>query len=356
MLTPADELHVHQTSEPIAAAGTDRNFYDRSYVGGWNADGSVLVAGAFGFYPQLNVADAHLTVVRDGVQTSLHVSRVLGDRSVLEIGPVRIEVLEPLRTIRLVVDEAEGLAADITFTGRHTPLEEPRFIHRHGTRAFMDSTRMSQAARLSGWVSLDGERVSVDGGLGFRDRSWGIRQVGAADPAPVVPPIPPQFFWVWSPVQFADRTTFFHVNDDAEGRPWNTRAAWAPDGSERVEHGHGRLTLPLHDGTRWAAGAAIDLRWDLPRLGEETLTLEPTGVWLEMRGLGYRHPQWVHGAYQGPGLTIAREAVVLADTSPDEGSAWHRQVLVRARSSRGDEGMGLLEHLVIGPYAPLGLT
>jgi hypothetical protein len=27
----------------------------------------------------------------------------------------------------------------------------------------------------------------------------------------------PQFFWIWSPVNFADASLFFHINADAHG-------------------------------------------------------------------------------------------------------------------------------------------
>ena len=90
MLTAADEWHVHQTPEPIAVAGTDRNFYDRSYFGGWTPpDGRWLFAIAFGIYPHVNIADAHLTIVRDGSQHCLHASKILhSDRATLSVGPV----------------------------------------------------------------------------------------------------------------------------------------------------------------------------------------------------------------------------------------------------------------------------
>ena len=46
MLTKADDYPVHQTPEPIAYAGTDRNFYDRFFFNGLSADGSVFFAVA----------------------------------------------------------------------------------------------------------------------------------------------------------------------------------------------------------------------------------------------------------------------------------------------------------------------
>ena len=58
MLTAADDYPLHQTPEPMAFAGSDRNFYDRFFFNGYSADGSVFFAAALGLYPQLNIMDA----------------------------------------------------------------------------------------------------------------------------------------------------------------------------------------------------------------------------------------------------------------------------------------------------------
>ena len=159
-LTRGDDFPIHQTAEPIAYAGTDRNFYDRYFFNGYASAGEAYFAAAFGVYPHLNVADAAFVVVRNGVETALHASRWLGDRLDLAVGPIRIEVLEPLRRLKIVVDAPEqGLKAEVVFEGRAFPIEEPRFMRRLGPRAFMDYTRLTQNGRYAGWIELDGRRV-----------------------------------------------------------------------------------------------------------------------------------------------------------------------------------------------------
>ncbi|MBP8248386.1 MAG: hypothetical protein KAX56_16070, partial [Phenylobacterium sp.] len=71
MLTKADDFPIHQTPDPIAYSGTDRNFYDRYFFNGYQPDGTEFFAVAFGVYPNLNIADAHFAVVRDGVEHCL---------------------------------------------------------------------------------------------------------------------------------------------------------------------------------------------------------------------------------------------------------------------------------------------
>ena len=97
MLTKADDFPIHQTPEPIAYAGTDRNFYDRYFFNGYTRDGAHFFAAAMGIYPQLNVIDAAFSVIVDGVQHNLHASRVLHmERLDTSVGPIGIEVVEPL--------------------------------------------------------------------------------------------------------------------------------------------------------------------------------------------------------------------------------------------------------------------
>ena len=81
----------------------------------------------------------------------------------------RVEIVEPLRVLRVLVDaEAHGLRADLTFTARTRPVEEPRFIHRDADRVVFDYTRMTQWGAWEGWVEVDGRRTAVtpDGGPG----------------------------------------------------------------------------------------------------------------------------------------------------------------------------------------------
>ena len=74
-LSPLDDYPVHQIPEVMRHVGTsDRNFYDRYFFNGYSPDGSEFVAAAFGVYPALNVADAHVSVIRDGVQRCFHAS------------------------------------------------------------------------------------------------------------------------------------------------------------------------------------------------------------------------------------------------------------------------------------------
>ena len=100
MLTKGDDFPIHQTPEPIAYSGSDRNFYDRYFFNGYSPDGSEFIAGAFGVYPALNVADAHVSIIREGVQRNLHTTHNQKKKQKNQtVGPVRSEVTEPLQML-----------------------------------------------------------------------------------------------------------------------------------------------------------------------------------------------------------------------------------------------------------------
>lgn len=353
VLTRADDFPVHQTPEPIAYAGTDRNFYDRYFFNGYAPDGNGFFALAFGVYPHLDIADAHFSFIRDGQQYSLHASCELGmERMALKVGPIAIEILEPLQRIRVTIEQSEGIAGEFTFEGRAFPIEEPRFIHRIGPRAFMDYTRMTQNGRYSGWIELDGAREEmVAGTVGTRDRSWGVRPIGARDPQPIPGHPVPSFFWQWTPINLEHGSLFFHINADPQGNPWNTRAAWAKDEAriDDIVEGRGVLASGLEDGTRWPNGGTIELGLTD---GPARLVLTPL-LRFQMKGLGYTHPKWGHGTHHGP-LLVEREQFDLAALDPAQVENRHIQTLCRVEGDAS--GLGVLEQLILGPYEPLGLS
>ncbi|MFN3512917.1 MAG: hypothetical protein ACK41C_07730 [Phenylobacterium sp.] len=360
MLTKADDFPIHQTPEPIAYAGTDRNFYDRYFFNGYGPDGTEFFAAAFGVYPQLNVVDAHFAVIRDGIEHCLHASKVMHmERLDLACGPIRIEVVEPLKTLKVIVEPSHGFAAEILFEGRSFPIEEPRFMRRIGPRAFMDYTRLTQNVRCSGWIEVDGGRRAIAAGaVGTRDRSWGIRPVGAPDPQPPVPMTLGGFFWQWTPLNFADRSVFFHVNADPDGRPWNTRAVIAPDGAGPQGFQETEAAtmdeVSLIPGTRHAREGTLNIPL---AQGSAKVRFEPILTFL-MRGIGYGHPAWRHGGYKGE-LVVEREDIDLASVDMGSPENFHIQALSRVTlSAPGQEamtGLGAFEQLIAGPYRPYGL-
>jgi hypothetical protein len=355
MLTKADDYPVHQRPEPIATSGSDRNFYDRYFFNGYTPDGETFFAVALGVYPHLNVMDGAFSVIKDGVQHNLRASRVLNsERMDIAVGPLSIEVVEPLKTLRVRVAENEhGIAADLTFHARALPVEEPRFTYRIGPRTLLDYTRLTQNGAYEGFIELHGQRIAIarDEVLGTRDRSWGIRPIGMSDPQAVAPPRMPQFYWLWAPLNFADRFMLYHNNADGDGVPWNTAAVVGELGDARPMHTRDcRSAIAYKSGTRHARNATIEAAgW------RAELT---TRFHFYMSGIGYGHPEWGHGMYRGDSA-LGYDALELAGVNENDLRYQHIQAIVDARLTGPDgerRGMGVLEQLAIGPFAPHGLT
>ncbi len=370
MLSSFDDFPIHQTSRPVAhTATTDLNHYDRYFFNGYTRDGTIFFAVAAGLYPNRHVADAHFSIVIDGGspgahQINVHASRraPLDRADANTVGPIEIQVLDPLQALRVTVEAPEhGVRADLTFVRRSPAIEEPHFFLQVGQRVVMDSTRLTQFGGWEGWLEIDGELIDLGPGetLGVRDRSWGVRPVG--EPAPSGAPVAdPQFFWLWAPLNFDTFSTHFDVNEHFDGRRWHETGHIAPvmtndrsDPPEAMRHVEYRLGWK--EGTRWADWFEVDL---VPWAGEpSTIALEPLFDF-QMKGLGYGHPEWRHGAWQGE-LAVGGDRWELPVEDPTAGENLHVQTLVRATTGGGvgeHTGIGVLEQLALGRHDPTHLT
>jgi hypothetical protein len=361
MLSKADDFPIHQTADPIAYAGTDRNFYDRYFFNGYNADGSEFFAVAFGVYPHLNIADAHFAVIRDGVEHCVHASRVLNmERWDLEVGPIRIEVVEPLKRLKVTVAPTDGIAAEIAFEGRAFPLEEKRSTYRHGPRMFMDSTRLTQNGRYAGWIEVDGRRETLKAGaIGVRDRSWGVRPIGAPDAQPMATGGPRGLFWQWTPLNFERRSVYYHFFADETGEPWTVGAAVVADGAGAdgvYRTDLARMAVTFLPETRHAGSAELTI--PMRDAAPIRVAFEPFQTFV-MRGIGYTHPTWGHGRHHGE-LAVEREDIPLADLNHAAFENMHIQALSKVTLVQDgqptEKGIGVFEQLSVGPFPPLGLT
>lgn len=186
MLGPMDEYPLHQVPQPIAWPGSsDRNFYDRSYFNAHDRTGDIFVITGLGYYPNLGVKDAYFLVRRGDEQTAVHLSDAIDqDRLNQHVGAYRVEVTEPLRRIRIVLEETEGVAADLAWDGLFDTVQEQPHLMRQGNRVTLNAQRFAQMGSWSGFLEIDGQRIDVDPEtwIGSRDRSWGIRPIGEPSP------------------------------------------------------------------------------------------------------------------------------------------------------------------------------
>lgn len=367
MLNRLDDYPIHQTPEPIAQPATsERNLYDRTWFNGYAADGSYFFAVTMAIYPHRGILDGALSVVTPGgEQHCVFASRRAPvERTETNVGPLRLEVLEPMRRTRIVLEENEsGLACDLVFSARTAAIQEGRQTLWNGARRIMDATRFDQFGRWHGVISTPDGEIRVDKAVchGIKDRSWGHRQVGEPETGGA-PAAAPSSFFLWTPIAWDDHITHAIFFDNERGEPLINEGVTAPlypseaaipavqDGRDR-RLAHVAHRLAYHPGTRLARRAEIDLMAHDGAV--RTLRLEPL-LKFQMKGLGYVHPKWGHGRWQGE-LAVGCESFDPAALHPLETPNLHTQLLIRAYD--GDQtGLGVLEQFCRGPYAPAGFT
>ncbi|CAJ1507258.1 hypothetical protein [[Mycobacterium] holstebronense] len=362
MLGPLDEFPVHQLPQPIAWPGSsDRNFYDRCYLNAHDRTGDIFLITGCGYYPNLGVKDAYVLLRRGDTQTAVHLSDAIDqDRLNQRIGAYRIEVTDPLRSLRVVMDETEGIALDLRWEGLFDPVQEQRHILRTGNRVTLDAQRFAQLGSWSGQIVVDGEEIAVDPAvwIGSRDRSWGIRPVGEREPAgrPADPPFD-GMWWLYLPMAFEDFAVVMIIQEEPNGfRSLNDCSRIWRDG--RVEQlGWPRISTRYRSGTRIATGATIEAaRPDGTPVVFEVESKLPVPIHV---GGGYGGDiDWLHGEWKGEKFT---ERLTYDMTDPGilgRTSFGMIDHVGRAVCREGDaapvEGWGLYEHGVLGRHDPTG--
>ena len=367
MLSSFDDFYIHQTSRPIATPATsDRNAYDRSFFNGYTDTGDLYFGISSARYPNLEIQDCALTIVYGGKQHAFYASRrAPTDPRDMSTGPFHIEILEPMMTLRVVVEDNDtGIGADLHWIPRtaHFP-EDHQSLTPQQIGRWMIATRMNQFGFWSGEIRLPDETITVnpEQTYGTKDRSWGVRPVG--DPAPSGAPRQRKGFkFFWAPIHWSDHVTHMGIFEGDHGEVWH----W--DGFQLPAYTDATLIPGIEDpDIRRFKSVAHDFAWKsgTRNVSGGTLTMEqhegdPIVVELEpilsvrMKGMGYGHPEWGHGFWKGE-LAIAGESWNLVDIEPLRPENVHIQEVIRVKS--GDfVGVGVLEQLVVGPYPRYGFT
>ena len=364
MLSKLDDYPIHQTPEPVVhPASTDRNVYDRYWFNGYQDDGAFYFGIGAALYPNLAIMDCGLSLAIDGVQYAFHGSRrAPAEPTDLEVGPFRIEILEPMKSLRVVLDDNEtGISGELLWIARTANIEEGYQLMRNRVGR-MEATRFNQFGFWQGELRYEGQSLKIepDRVFGTKDRSWGIRPVG--DPAP--PGAPPTsvsgISFLWAPIHWPNRCTHMGIFENPHGYPWHFDGMIcpvydSPDDIPGVEDPAveflmaGENQVEFMPGTRRARRAEITLiKQDGAR---EEIQLDPV-LCFRMKGIGYQHPEWGHGRWKGE-LAIAGESWKMDDLDEMALENLHIQQVVMATSGEA-KGVGVLEQIHIGPHARYG--
>ncbi len=165
VLLGIDEYPFHQITDTFASvAGTDPSWSDGHYVCAADQAGTVALTSNVRLYQNNDVLDGFVCLRHDDRQYNIRVSRRLRpDMEHLGAGPLRLEIVEPLQTVRLVLDDNEfGIKLDLLCHTANVPYMGPIEVRqidgrRLSERATYEITRRLRRAGLRS----RGERIEL---------------------------------------------------------------------------------------------------------------------------------------------------------------------------------------------------
>ncbi|MEY2398510.1 MAG: hypothetical protein QOJ00_1684 [Actinomycetota bacterium] len=355
-LVPADETFNHQITE-------DPSWTEKVCAMAALKDGSIQAAFGMGKYANRNVLDAYAGISRGAEQWTVRASRALAsDVESTAVGPIRYEVLEPLRVVRFSLANNDVLPLSFEWTFRAAvpcTREEPSRFER-------DMTRYHQIGTAEGWIELDGLRheLSDANSVSTRDHSWGPRHmVGAPDVEPAHRTDVSSTV-IWSPIlmECADGTRYgIHTFYQRHAMGEHARAELQGG----IEHADGRRepwaallpTYDVRDDNRRLSRATLNFTMSDGSARPVTITaLGDTGFHLGT-GLYFGFDGQWHGEYRG---ALHVDGEYIADCSePATARRVHqiRDNLVRVDDPvGGGVGVGNMQTIFAGPHADAGLT
>lgn len=375
-LVAADELLCHQITDTFGVVGSsDLAWTEKVCAMAVARDGSLQLGFGLGKYPNRDVMDGYAGCSRGVEQITVRASRRLTPAlEATVIGPIRYEVVEPLRRVRFVLEpnDEQPVAFDWTFTAALPCALEERTHQRNlaRTRVSAELVRYHQIGTASGWVELDGARTHFgdDEWISTRDHSWGLRyDVGRPieDVEQVDPLAGLGFRMIWSPIlcERPDGTRYgiFLHTVDVEGfgstlHKVVTGAVEHEDGTQEPILDIDLDGLAFDPGNRRLLGGEI-----LLRMGDGTIrplhVTVPTSTGFHLgAGLYFGYGGHHHGEFRG-------ELHLDSDRIADASDPAMARVLHQIRDTfvvvddpvGGGTGRGNCQPIVAGPFERWGL-
>jgi hypothetical protein len=388
VLSPYDELPVHQTSRPLSVlVNTDPGFDDGYYYGVFSAEERTFLFCGLRINPNTDVVGGYVGINRDGVQRTVRFSRTWRELCETTVGPFSMRILEPYRDIHLqLADNESGLAMDLHWLGSAPAYLEAHHLATHRGRPTTDQSRYAQPGTARGWISVDGERIAVEPGRWYasRDHSWGLYHQR--------PPLAPDGRWLpphqpsgrrralrfWTLFGSGELSGFYGIHEapdgsqaemnDTFGTPFEGRLHLGWD-DEVIDLVAGTHELELVPGTRRLARGRVHLV--AADGGKWTQEVEPAGPPWVTATIGYQAGSWKDGGsmrtYHGPGVSLEWDEFDFAEQPLDHtmydgtvhrglhGKEYLSRITTTAPDGRQWVGSGQTELFLDGPYAPLGL-
>jgi len=376
-LTAADELFNHQIVNTHAAVCTaDRAWTEKAWFALMRKDGQLQASFGLGKYANRNIMDGFAGIQRGTQQRTVRASRVLNSRlEDLSVGPLRYEVVEPFKAIRISLAEnvAQPIRFELTFHATMPAFFENRDVVVHGGRMASDVVRYHQAGSVSGWIEIEGERIAVDpeDWYGFRDRSWGIREHVGLDPADLVPGSIGatggnktgsafHFNWLVSKVDRPDGSSYdlaYYFRDFGGDGPPEFFSGYINESDGRqipILHLYPEIDYRQSDRGAMRGRITALLAGKGASMVERVFDVEALNPEMGFRLLPGMYGAWkgqIHGSYKGEDFL---DGECIEDVNNPEKLAetyrWQiRDRPVRIREGR-DSGFGDMESIILGEY------
>jgi hypothetical protein len=387
-LSKYDDLPIHQSPYPISYQPNTDFSFDEGYMwGAVNPRLGVYVLTGFRITPNADVIGGHAGVNRGGVTRTLRFSREWRRRLDTVAGPYRVEFTRPMEEIRLVLEpNPSGIEWDLVWQARAPAHLSSHHLAVNRGRRTTDQSRYNQVGRVTGWASVEGQRIAVDGDewLGIRDHSWGIYEgrppLGGHTrwlPPPEVPAARRalRFSFFFATDEFSG---YFHLHEDEEGRQLLMNDAFGTpfEGvidfgwSRRLELRTAKHELELVAGTRSVSGGRLTVQ-DVDG-GTWMFRFEITAPPYVIVPVGYHLGSWRDGGnihtYHGPDdpymewdeFDFSRQPAphtLYGETAPRTvyGVEHYGWVEVTDPHGRRHRGLQHTEVFLNGRYAPYGL-
>jgi hypothetical protein len=220
-----DELFVHQIPEPLPNVAHLSRHWRESYffeLHRPDAAGDVVFL-TMATYPALQRMDS-LQMGRVGGERLIGLlARDFGDDPhATDVGGSRVEVVRPFDEVRLCVDPEQAvIGMDLTWRARTQPYCLRRGTMRAGQDVIWDQSHILQSGTYHGSYTVGAQTHAVDGWIGQRDHSWGIRDHGRCP------------LWLWFQIQLDDGFLGVWHWELADGARVFTDGCWA--GSDRSD-------------------------------------------------------------------------------------------------------------------------
>ncbi|MBI4697131.1 MAG: hypothetical protein HY749_24260 [Gammaproteobacteria bacterium] len=375
-LLAIDEQLNHQIADTFGTvAESDLAWTEKLWTPSSRKDGGLQIDVGLGRYQNRDVMDAFAGISRGREQWTVRASRELSpDPLTTAVGPIRYEVIEPLKKIRWTLDHNDviPLRFDVTFEAVHPCFFEDRHIQRdeRGFRVVSNVVRYHQAGVPSGWVEIEGRREEIDPAdwFSYRDHSWGVRLDVGAPPTDLRPARDfgerrfegSKFLLNWSPLllERPDGTRYeYHFYLQIRGEDVFYFSGYRNHADGRQERiARVRSELRYDDATRRLLGGRlwVDMlngetnALDIEVMGESGFYLA-TALYLGFEGR--KHGNW-RGLLHVDGERIAD---ITVPGKRKRLATAVRDTIVRVRDGNAS-GYGLFEPIVLGAWPELGLT